>query len=144
MATAFRPRPRPERSSHRHELPGGHLWLTEPRGGEDAAGALTAYYVRGDDLLAVMRPTGPATWSTRFVHADGIGSIRRLTDEAGAVTDSYTYTAFGERIAHTGTDPQPYAFAGEPYDPNPASSTTGPGGWIRVEGDSWGWIRGKD
>ncbi|MBK5257627.1 MAG: RHS repeat-associated core domain-containing protein, partial [Vicinamibacteria bacterium] len=27
-------------------------------------------------------------------------------------------TAFGELIAHTGTDPQPYAFAGEPYDPN--------------------------
>ena len=29
-----------------------------------------------------------------------------------------TKTAFGELIAHTGPDPQPYAFAGEPYDPN--------------------------
>ena len=33
-------------------------------------------------------------------------------------TSRLTKTAFGELIAHTGTDPQPYAFAGEPYDPN--------------------------
>ena len=84
---------------------------------------LQAYYVRADDLLAVMRPLVPAPvapgdWLTRYVHADGIGSIRRLTNEAGTITDGYTYSAFGELIAHTGTDPQPYAFAGEPYDPN--------------------------
>ncbi len=89
----------------------------------DGVAALKAYYVRADDLLAVMRPlvpvpAAPEDWQTRFVHADGIGSIRRLTNEAGAITDGYTYTAFGELIAHTGTDPQPYAFAGEPYDPN--------------------------
>jgi len=89
----------------------------------DETGALKAYYVRGDDLLAVMRPlvlvpTTPADWQTRFVHADGLGSIRRLTDENGLITDGYSYTAFGELVAHTGTDPQPYAFAGEPYDPN--------------------------
>jgi RHS repeat-associated protein len=52
------------------------------------------------------------------IHADGIGSIRRLTDEAGAITDGYTTTSFGELISHTGTDPQPYLFAGESYDPN--------------------------
>jgi RHS repeat-associated protein len=89
----------------------------------DESGLLKAFYVRGDDLLAVMRPLVPvpeavADWRTRFVHADGSGSIRRLTDESAAITDGYTYTAFGELLAHTGTDPQPYAFAGEPYDPN--------------------------
>ena len=84
----------------------------------DAANALGALYVRGDDLLSVLRPTGPGTWSSRFYAADGIGSIRRLTDEAGNVTDGYATTAFGELIAHTGSDPQPYLFAGEPYDPN--------------------------
>jgi RHS repeat-associated protein len=52
------------------------------------------------------------------IHADGIGSIRRLTDEAGTITDGYTYSAFGELLAHTGSDPQPYAFTGEPLDPN--------------------------
>jgi RHS repeat-associated protein len=89
----------------------------------DQAGRLTAYYVRGDDLLAVMRPLVPAPaaaadWQTRVYHVDGVGSVRRLTDEAGLITDGYTYTAFGEPVAHTGSDPQPYAFAGEPYDPN--------------------------
>jgi RHS repeat-associated protein len=83
----------------------------------DSAGALKAHYVRGDDLLAVMRSTGPDTWTTRFYHADGLGSVRRLTDETGNVTDGYSYSAFGELLAHTGNDPQPYAFAGEPYDP---------------------------
>jgi RHS repeat-associated protein len=84
----------------------------------DAANALTALYVRGDDLLGVMRPSGPGAWSSRFYAADGIGSVRRLTDESGNVTDTYTTTAFGELIAHTGGDSQPYLFAGEPYDAN--------------------------
>ena len=84
---------------------------------------LQALYVRGDDLLAVMRPlvTAPVSasdWQTRYYHADGIGSIRRLTDESGNITDGYTYSAFGELLAHTGTDPQPYAFTGDPLDPN--------------------------
>jgi RHS repeat-associated protein len=86
-------------------------------------GALKTYYVRGDDLLAVMRPlvtvpAAPEDWQTRYSHADGLGSIRRLTDEGANITDGYTYTAFGELLAHTGTDPQPYAFTGEPLDPN--------------------------
>jgi RHS repeat-associated protein len=79
----------------------------------NAAGQVTAYYVRGDDLLSVARASG-----TRFYHADGLGSIRRLTDEAGNITDGYTYTAFGELLSHTGSDQQPYAFTGEPLDPN--------------------------
>ncbi len=62
-----------------------------------------------------MRPTGPGTSTTRFYHADGLQSIRRLIDEAANITDGYSYSAFGELIAHTGADPQPYAFAGEPY-----------------------------
>ena len=84
----------------------------------DDAGTLKAYYVRGDDLLSVTRPNGLGAWTTRFYHADGLGSIRRLTDEAGNITDGYTYDAFGELLAHTGTDPQPYAFTGEPFDLN--------------------------
>jgi hypothetical protein len=49
----------------------------------DGNGNLAAYYLRvGDELLAVMRPGATAgTWSTRFVHSDGLGSVRALTDE---------------------------------------------------------------
>jgi RHS repeat-associated protein len=80
----------------------------------DDSGNLIANYVRGvDDLLSVIRPT-----ETRYYHADGLGSIRFLTGESGNVTDAYEFTAFGELLAHTGTDQQPYAFAGEPYVPN--------------------------
>ncbi len=79
----------------------------------DATGDLLAYYVRGDDLLSVIR-----TGEQRYYHADGLGSIRFLADESGAVTDSYEYTAFGELLVHSGSDLQPYRFAGEPYDPN--------------------------
>ena len=76
----------------------------------DNAGNLKAHYVRGDDLLSLMRPlvTAPVVasdWQTRYYHADGIGSIRRLTDEAGNITDGYTYSAFGELLAHTGIRP---------------------------------------
>ena len=36
-------------------------------------------------------------------------------------TEKLTKSAFGELLAHTGTDPQPYAFTGEPLDPNSRS-----------------------
>lgn len=75
--------------------------------------SVSAYFVRGDDLLAVIRPAG-----TRFFHADGLGSIRALTDESGGVTDTYAFTASGELLAHTGSDPNAYLFAGEVLDAN--------------------------
>ncbi|HEX6164895.1 MAG TPA: RHS repeat-associated core domain-containing protein, partial [Vicinamibacterales bacterium] len=72
-----------------------------------------AEYVRGgDQLLSVSRPGG-----TRFYHADGLGSIRLLTDETGAVTDTYTFDAFGALTGRTGSDPNPYLFTGEPLSP---------------------------
>jgi RHS repeat-associated protein len=84
----------------------------------DEAGALRTFYVRGDDLLGLMRPDGSGGWTSRFYHADGVGSVRRLTDEGGNISDGYSYTAFGELLAHTGSDPQPFAFAAEPRDPD--------------------------
>jgi RHS repeat-associated protein len=41
-----------------------------------------------------------------------------LTDETGALTDTYAFTAFGELHTHTGTDPNAFLFAGEMLDPN--------------------------
>jgi len=79
---------------------------------------LAAYYVRGDDLLAVMRPGGGSSWTSRFYHADGLGSIRALTNENGNVTDRWSFTAFGELVEHLGDDLNAFLFAGEPLDPN--------------------------
>ncbi|HVG10277.1 MAG TPA: RHS repeat-associated core domain-containing protein [Thermoanaerobaculia bacterium] len=81
-------------------------------------GALVAYHVRGNDLLATLRPaSGQAGWVSRFFHADALGSIRALTDESGNVTDRYAFEAFGTLLSHQGSDPNPYLFAGEPADP---------------------------
>ncbi|MCP3994429.1 MAG: hypothetical protein GY722_05105 [bacterium] len=78
--------------------------------------SVLAHYVRGGDgLLAVQRP---ASGQKRFYHADGLGSIRLLTDENAQSTDRYSYTAFGELLKHFGNDPNPYQFAGEPFDLN--------------------------
>ena len=62
----------------------------------DNTGAITSLYVRADnELLAVLRPASPTTWTTRYVHVDGLGSIRVLTDETGVVADTRAYEAFG-------------------------------------------------
>jgi RHS repeat-associated protein len=78
----------------------------------DVAGIVGAYYVRrGNDLLAVRRNA-----TIRCYLKDGLGSVRGLSDTTGAVTDTKTHSAFGEPLAVTGIDPQPYAFAGEPFE----------------------------
>jgi len=51
-------------------------------------------------------------------HAEGIGSIRALTDELGNVTDRYTLEAFGDLLVHQGDGPNVYLFAGESREPN--------------------------
>ena len=79
----------------------------------DGGGAVTAHYTRAnDELLSVWRPGG-----TRYFHLDGLGSVRSLSDEAGHVTDTYDFSAFGELLEHVGSDPNAYLFAGEPTDP---------------------------
>ncbi len=79
----------------------------------DGDGELQAYYVRGMDLLAAVRPS-----ETRYYHADALGSVRALTDETGAVTDRYAFSAFGELEFHEGENPNVYLFAGEARDPD--------------------------
>ena len=83
----------------------------------DGSGNLTALYIRnGGELLAVMRPAAGGTWTTRFVHSDGLGSVRVLTDETGTTIDSRAYEAFGTKNVEAGSDPLTYGFAGEPFD----------------------------
>jgi RHS repeat-associated protein len=76
--------------------------------------------VRGDDLLATLRPdeAAPTTLVARYFHAEGIGSIRALTDLLGNASDRYEFEAFGTLLDHQGDEPNAYLFAGEPLDPN--------------------------
>jgi hypothetical protein len=70
----------------------------------DVSGTLTALYVRnGDELIAVMRPGGTAgMWTTHFVHADGLRSVRAITDESGVVVDTRGYERLGRRTLRRG------------------------------------------
>ncbi len=49
---------------------------------------------------------------------DAQHNVRYLTDTTGAVTDQYTYDAFGNLISSSGTTPNTYRFAGEHLDAN--------------------------
>jgi RHS repeat-associated protein len=58
------------------------------------------------------------TWETSFYQTDGEGSVRQLTNAAGAVTDAYEYDAFGNEVNSTGTTPNNYLYRGEQWDPD--------------------------
>lgn len=87
--------------------------------GEDVAaeyvdGVLDKRYVHGadtDEHLALV--TGGKSY---FYHADGLGSITRITDSAKKVVQSYEYDSFGKVTASTGGLDQPYAYTGREHD----------------------------
>ena len=55
-------------------------------------------------------------WSVSFYGYDGAGSVRQLTNSAGAVTDEYEYDAYGNFFTKQGTTPNNYLYRGEQYD----------------------------
>jgi len=75
-------------------------------------------YSYGDDLIARHRRIDATTTNSSTYHYDGIGSTRQLTDAAGIVTDTYSFTAFGEAESQTGITPNEYLYTGEQFDPN--------------------------
>jgi RHS repeat-associated protein len=60
-------------------------------------------------------PSSSTTLINYYVY-DGHGSVRELTNPSGAVTDTYTYDAFGNLIHSTGTTPNEFLFDGEQFD----------------------------
>lgn len=77
----------------------------------DTSGHASAIYVYGDELL--MRFAG--TTGTTY-HHDGVGSVTVLTDDSGSAIQTYGYDAWGNLVESTGTDANPYLFAGERFD----------------------------
>ena len=79
----------------------------------------TVYYVRepGGELICRVATVGETTHKW-FYHFDELGSTRLITDDStpAAVTDSYSYDAYGAVIYHdrnTGTLEQPYQYVGQ-------------------------------
>ena len=71
-----------------------------------------ATYTYGNDLISMTKISGISE-IRGYYHYDGLGTTRQLTDSAGVVTVAYTYDAFGNKIAGTGTSDNVYGFTGE-------------------------------
>lgn len=78
----------------------------------DEDGDVTAAYTYAP------KPYGELVSERRDGHAyrhyyDGLGSTIAMTDETGAVTDTFAYDAWGEEIARTGDTPTPFRWIGD-------------------------------
>ena len=79
--------------------------------GDIGTASASVSYSYGHDLLSQDRGG-----DFRFYAYDGLGSTRVLTDDAGVVTDTYDYEAFGEVLNSTGESENSYKYAGEQLD----------------------------
>jgi RHS repeat-associated protein len=77
----------------------------------DGTGSLLASYVLGHDRLISQTQGG----TTSYFQQDAIGSTRALTNAAGNVTESYTYSAFGT-LLDGDTSATPYLYTGHRFD----------------------------
>jgi RHS repeat-associated protein len=80
-------------------------------------GAVARTYTYGHDLISENQAVGNS-WSPSFYGYDGHGNVRLLTNNAGQVTDTYTYDSFGQLIQSTGSTSNNYRYSGEPLDSN--------------------------
>lgn len=84
-------------------------------------GAVTRTYTYGLQRISEEQVISN-TWTPSYYGYDGGGSVRNLTNSAGAITDSYEYDAFGNQLVASGgmSNPTPnyYLYRGEQFDPN--------------------------
>ena len=78
----------------------------------NGSGATLASYVLGG--TETISQTRGAT--TSYFLQDGQNSTHALTSSTGAVTDTYSYTAFGESYASSDTTVNPYRYTGQQFD----------------------------
>jgi RHS repeat-associated protein len=98
---------------------GTTTYLVDPFGAGDLAQVLRESsngepvdYVYAADQLVSHRAGGQSAYHL----LDGQRSTRRLTDEAGAITDTYDYDAFGRLLARTGTTPNDHLYNSQYLD----------------------------
>ncbi|MBI1897644.1 MAG: RHS repeat-associated core domain-containing protein [Acidobacteria bacterium] len=83
---------------------------------EVMAGQVIRQYSYGLKPVSQRRWIAGANWQVDFYGYDATGSVRQLTDAAGAVTDAYAYDAFGNVVARTGSTPNALLYRAEWYD----------------------------
>lgn len=90
---------------------------------EDGLGGLEVFrtYAAGNDLISQTQllpdGNGGEVWATHYFLYDGQGSVWGLADVNGAVTDAYTYDAFGLHLREEGAGtPNNIRYTGEMWD----------------------------
>ncbi len=78
---------------------------------KETTGSDVIYYTRGFELIS--RRAGD---DAAYYIYDGGMSVRALSDEAGTITDTYVFDAFGNETARTGDSENSYGFQGEQKD----------------------------
>jgi RHS repeat-associated protein len=78
----------------------------------NSSGSTLASYVLGGNSLISQNRSG----TTSYFLGDGQGSTRALTNSTGGVTDTYSYTAFGELFNSSGTTVNLYRYTGQQFD----------------------------
>jgi RHS repeat-associated protein len=77
-------------------------------------GTDTTSYIIGDDVLAQATNTS----NPQYLLYDGHGSTRQTTDNAGVVTDSFSYDAYGVTLGSPSSTTTNLLYAGEQFDNN--------------------------
>ncbi len=80
----------------------------------DQSGSVLARYAQGagiDEPLADLR-----SGSAAYYEQDGLNSVTSLSNSTGALANTYTYNAFGNLTASTGTTANPLQYTGRDYD----------------------------
>jgi RHS repeat-associated protein len=78
----------------------------------DGNGITQVSSVLGDDELLAQARSGAVSYYLE----DGQGNVRLLTDGNGAITDRYTYDAYGNLLSSQGTTVNPYRYTGQQLD----------------------------
>jgi len=80
----------------------------------DGSNVLQASYTHGQgiDEPLIMERGG----NSLFYHTDGLGSIVDLTDNLGAVVQSYVYDSFGNIVLQNGSLTNPFTYTGREFD----------------------------
>ena len=99
--------------THYYWVPGGVLGLSQVLNELDGTGAPKASYVLGPNGLIALIDGGG---NERYYIFDALGSVLALTDEAGTVTDTYTYDEYGGITSTIGSSVNGPRFGGQTLD----------------------------
>jgi RHS repeat-associated protein len=80
----------------------------------DISGNILARYVQGPYIDGPLAETRAG--STSYYEADGLGSITSLSNSSGALSNSYSYDAYGRATAMSGSVTNSLRFTGREYD----------------------------